>query len=192
VTTMFMDAGMDTGDIILQAPEPITEADTAGSLAERLAPIGARLLGETLDLLVKGTAPHRPQKAEEATYAPLLKREHGFIDWTQSAAAIRNRIHGCNPAPGAVALREGRPVKWCRARAEDAPAPENPGEPGVLLRIAAGGPIVAAGGGAVQLLELQPENRPRLSGDEYSRGYRVIPGERFTTPLDGQAVGSVP
>ena len=192
VTTMFMDAGMDTGDIILQAAEPVTEGDTAGSLAERLAPLGARLLVRTLHLLARGEAPRRPQDLAQATYAPLLKREDGFIEWTQPAAAIRSRIHGCNPAPGAVALRDGRPVKLWRARVvEEAPSLVPSPDSGMVIRIEAGGPVVAAGVGAVQLLELQPESRPRMSGDDYLRGYPLTLGQRFTSPPGGRRSRSV-
>jgi len=193
VTTMFMDAGMDTGDMILQTSVPVTDEDTAGSLSERLAPSGAQLLVRTLDLLSRGEAPHRPQDPAAATYAPMLKREDGLIDWAQPATAIRNRIHGCNPSPGALALRDGRPVKLWRARVEEeelvaGSAPE----PGTVVRLEAGGPVVAAGVGVVQLLELQPESRPRMSGGDYLRGYPLTRGQRFTPPPGGQPTGSVP
>jgi methionyl-tRNA formyltransferase len=193
VTTMFMDVGMDTGDIILQAAVPITDEDTAGSLSERLAPLGAQLLIRTLDLLARGEAPRRPQDAAQATYAPMLKREDGFIDWAQPAAAVRNRIHGCNPSPGAVTLRDGRPVKLWRARVAEEGADGASGfEPGTVVRLEAGGPVVTTGRGGVQLLELQPESRPRMAGDAYLRGYPLSPGQRFTPPPGGQPIGSVP
>jgi methionyl-tRNA formyltransferase len=192
VTTMFMDAGMDTGDIILQAREPVTDEDTAGSVTQRLAPLGARLLAETMELLARGGAPRQAQGPALATYAPMLKREDGFIDWTQPAAAIRNRIHGCNPSPGAVTLRDGRPVKLWRARVVgELPSALGPG-PGTVVRLDPGGPIVAGGVGAVQLCELQPESRPRMSGDDYLRGYPLTPGQRFTSCPGGQPNGSVP
>jgi methionyl-tRNA formyltransferase len=191
VTTMFMDPGMDTGDIILQARETISPDDTAGSLAERLAPLGARLLHETLERVERGDAPRRPQASEQATYAPMLKREDGFIDWSQSAEAVRNRIHGCNPSPGATAMREGWPVKLWRAQAVTT-IPSSGDEPGRVVGIEPGGPVVATGCGRVQLLEVQPESRPRLTGDEYVRGYRVTVGTQFTTSTSGQAIGSEP
>lgn len=192
VTTMFMDPGMDTGDVILQATEPISPEDTAGSLAERLAPLGARLLRETMDLLARGQAPRRTQDGERATYAPMLKREDGFIDWRQPADAIRNRIHGCNPSPGAVALKEGRPVKLWRARVVEDSDGSSGVEPGRVVRVDREGPVVAAAGGALLLLEVQPESRPRLSGEEYVRGYRLKPGSQFASPADGQGTGSIP
>jgi methionyl-tRNA formyltransferase len=193
VTTMFMDAGMDTGDTILQAAVPVTDDDTTGSLSERLAPLGAQLLVRTLDLLARGAAPRHPQDPARATSAPLLKREDGVIDWAQPATAIRNRIHGCNPSPGAVTQRDSRPVKLWRARVLEGGADGESGtEPGTVVRLEPGGPVVAAGGGAVQLLELQPESRPRMSGDAYLRGYPLTPGQRFTPPPGGQPTGSVP
>jgi methionyl-tRNA formyltransferase len=192
VTTMFMDVGMDTGDIIVQAEEPIADDDTAGSLAERLALLGARLLAQTLDMVGRGAAPRRAQDASLATYAPMLKREHGFIDWSEPAAAIRNRIHGCNPSPGAVALRDGRPVKLWQARIAEREPSATPPEPGVVIRLEPGGPVIAAGEGAVQIRELQPENRPRITGDDYFRGYPLHAGQRFTSPSDGPPVGSAP
>jgi methionyl-tRNA formyltransferase len=193
VTTMFMDAGMDTGDMILQTGVPVTGEDTAGSLSERLAPLGAQLLVRTLDLVARGQAPRRSQDPTAATYAPMLKREDGFIDWAQPATAIRNRIHGCNPSPGAVALRDERPVKLWRARVvENELAAGSAAEPGTVVRLEGGGPVVTAGVGAVQLLELQPESRPRMSGDDYLRGYPLTPGRRFTSPPGGRPTGSVP
>jgi methionyl-tRNA formyltransferase len=192
VTTMFMDPGMDTGDVILQTREPIMPDDTAGSLGERLAPLGARLLRETLDLLAHGQAPRQAQDPERATYAPMLKREDGFIDWAQPAAAVRNRIHGCNPSPGAVALRDGHPAKLWRAQVMDGGDSLPGAEPGVVVRVDREGPVVATGAGALVLLEVQPESRPRLTGEEYARGYRVKAGTRFTSPTDEQALGPIP
>jgi methionyl-tRNA formyltransferase len=190
---MFMDAGMDTGDMILRTSVPVTDEDTAGSLSERLAPLGAQLLVRALDLLARGEAPRRPQDPAAATYAPMLKREDGFIDWAEPASAIRNRIHGCNPSPGAVALRDERPVKLWRARVVEEELAAGPApEPGTVVRLAGGGPVVAAGVGVVQLLELQPESRPRMSGGDYLRGYPLTRGQRFTPPPGGQPTGSVP
>jgi len=188
---MFMDPGMDTGDIILQASEMISAEDTAGTLAERLAPLGARLLTETLELLAEGDAPRVKQDTALATYAPMLKREDGYIDWKEPATAIQNRIHGCNPSPGAVAERDGRAVKLWRARVDEQMGTPTSNDPGTVVRIERGGPLVATGSGLVQLIEVQPESRPRLSGEEYARGYRLVPGERFTTPSGGQAIGPV-
>jgi methionyl-tRNA formyltransferase len=192
VTTMFMDPGMDTGDVILQATEPVTPEDTAETLAGRLGPLGADLLCETLDLIARGEAPRQAQQGELATYAPMLKREDGFIDWRQPAVAIRNRIHGCNPAPGATALNDGRTVKLWRARMVDGDDSSLSSDPGTIVRVEKEGPVVAVAAGALLLLEVQPESRPRLTGEEYVRGYRLKPGSQFGSPVSGQETGSIP
>jgi methionyl-tRNA formyltransferase len=172
VTTMFMDPGMDTGDMILKVAEPIRPEDTAGSLGERLAPLGAELLVRTLALVESGAAPREPQDHDRATYAPMLKREDGAIAWASTAVEIRNRIHGCNPAPGAFARRQGETVKLWRAAAVAGAAGT---KPGTVLDT---NPLtIAAGEGAVQLLQVQPENRSRLDSAAYCNGYRVTPGE---------------
>jgi methionyl-tRNA formyltransferase len=172
VTTMFMDPGMDTGDMILKEALPIREDDTAGSLAERLAPVGGGLLVRTLELVQSGAAPREPQDSGRATYAPMLKREDGAVSWGASAVEIRNRIHGCNPAPGAYARRGEESMKLWRAEAL-APVPGS--APGTVLD--AERLVLATGDGALRLLEVQPENRARLDGDAFCRGYRVAPGE---------------
>jgi methionyl-tRNA formyltransferase len=176
VTTMYMDAGMDTGDMILQEREPIAPEDTAGTLGERLARKGARLLVETVRRIEAGSAPRVPQDNARATYAPLLRKENGAVDWSQPAAAVRNRIHGCNPAPGAFTTRQGQAVKlW---RAEVAERTEG-AAPGTVLEGSGAELLVQAGEGAVRLLEVQPESRARMSGAEYRRGYQVRAGERW-------------
>lgn len=179
VTTMFMDEGMDTGDIILQAREPIRPEDTAGELAARLAPLGAKLLVESVARIAAGDAPRVPQDAERATYAPLLAREDGAVSWEGDAPSIRNRIHGCNPAPGAYCVGpDGRALKLWRAEAvADAAGSATPGE---VLAVDERGILLACGAGALRLLEVQPESRPRQEASAYARGYRLAPGARFT------------
>jgi methionyl-tRNA formyltransferase len=184
VTTMFMDAGMDTGDVILQAREPIRPEDTAGDLAARLAPLGAGLLVETVRRIAAGDAPRAPQEHERATYAPLLSREDGAISWEGDAVSIRNRIHGCNPAPGAFALGpDGRVIKLWRAEVDETRRnlPGGSGEvaPGEILALDDRGVVVTCGRGALRLLEVQPESRPRQDALAYARGYRLSPGLRF-------------
>jgi methionyl-tRNA formyltransferase len=180
VTTIFMDPGMDTGDVILQAPEPIHPDDTAGSLGERLSRVGAGVLVETVARIAAGTAPRSPQEGERATYAPLLAREHAAVDWEADAETVRNLIHGCNPAPGAYAAWQGRGVKLWRAEVVDTGETTTSGHrPGEVLAVDERGVQVACGGGTLRLLEIQPESRPRLDGVAFARGYRAAPGARF-------------
>lgn len=177
VTTMYMDVGMDTGDMIYTAACPILPEDTTLSLAERLAPLGADLLVKTLADLEQGVAPREVQDAARATYAPMLKREDGLIDWTQSAVEIRNRIHGCNPSPGALARRGEEPVKLWRAEIVTGMDVLAPGTVLDAMQL-----VISTGDGALRLLEVQPENRGRVSGAEYARGYRVQSGEIWASP----------
>jgi methionyl-tRNA formyltransferase len=179
VTTMFMDVGMDTGDILLQASEPILPTDTAASLGERLGATGARLLVETLVGIEAGTIRRVPQDHDRATYAPMLTRDHAAVDWDRPAEAVRGLIHGCNPAPGAHARWQGRPVKLWRAAVATASSPSEHPAPGSVLTIDARSVTVACGTGAVQLLEVQPESRPRQDGGAFARGHRVAVGSRF-------------
>lgn len=172
VTTMYMDVGMDTGDMIYTAACPILPEDTTLSLAERLAPLGADLLVKTLADLEQGIAPREAQDPALATYAPMLKREDGAIDWTQSAVEIRNRIHGCNPSPGAFARRGEELVKLWRAEIVTGLEAAPPGTVLDAVQL-----VLSTGDGALRLVEVQPENRGRVSGSEYARGYRVQLGE---------------
>jgi methionyl-tRNA formyltransferase len=184
VTTMFMDPGMDTGDMILKASLLILPEDTSGTLIEKLAPMGAGLLVETLALLESGTAPREAQNAEAATYAPMLKKEDGAVRWEGTAEEIRNRIHGCNPAPGAYAQRQGTAVKLWRA---EVVAGETGVAPGTVLDAAR--LVVAAGKDAVRLLEVQPENRARITGETFANGYRVLPREVWENGLPADILG---
>jgi methionyl-tRNA formyltransferase len=172
VTTMFMDRGMDTGDIIEEVRTPVYPDDTATSLGERLAELGAALLARTLAEVESGTAARTPQEAALASYAPMLTKETGALDWKVPAAAIRNRIHGCNPAPGAICRRGDDTIKLWRAAASeiDSGAP-----PGTVLEVQP--LLIATGAGTLEVLEIQPPNRGRMSGPEYARGYRVSRGE---------------
>jgi methionyl-tRNA formyltransferase len=182
VTTMFMDAGMDTGDMILRAAEPIRPDDTAGTLTERLAPLGARLLVETVAAIQRRDAPREPQEHARATHAPMLKREDAAVTWDVPPDVLRNLIHGCNPAPGAFAAHGGQPLKVWRAEVVEG-APE--GAAGEIVALDRSGPVVATGSGAIRLLEVQPPSRPRVTGAEFARGARLSVGERLT---DGRSV----
>jgi methionyl-tRNA formyltransferase len=168
ITTFQMDAGMDTGAILLQRPMPIGAEETAGELAARLAVLGAELLVETLDRLT--TLTPRPQDSRAATLAPRLRKEDGLLEWTEPAAVLAARVRGLNPWPGAVALGPGGRLLIWRARAI-----AGVGEPGVLTAVA-GRLAVGTGAGLLEPIEVQPENRRAMEWDAYLRGARLGPG----------------
>ena len=174
ITTFQMDAGMDTGPVLLQRATPIGPDETAGDLAERLAALGAETLLETLDRL-EGLRPV-PQDSRSATMAPRLRKEDGSLDWTESAVALAARIRGVNPWPGAVTVAPSGRLRIWRAR----PLPGR-GEPGVLTPVD-GQVAVGTGAGLLVPLEVQPENRRPMAWDAYLRGARLAPGAPLGTP----------
>ncbi len=168
VTTMLMDEGLDTGDILLQEAIDIGPNETYGELSERLAWLGAQLLIRTLNGLEDGKVAPIPQDEELATQARSLTRQDGAIDWSQSAEDIVNRIRGCTPKPGAFTrICESEVKVW---RAVVASHEGKGGEPGEIISIDAEGIEVAAGTGSVRVLEVQPESRKRMSAADYARG----------------------
>ncbi len=172
ITTMMTDAGIDTGDILLQRATPIGPEETAGELFDRMAALGAETLLETLRQLEAGTLPRRPQNHDEATHFPMLTRETGRVDWTQPAAQVHNLVRGVNPWPGAWTLCDGQTMKLWRTR----PA-EGEGSPGTVLRAdGRQGLLVACGQGAVEVLELQMPGGRRMASADYLRGRRIQEG----------------
>ena len=172
VTTMFTDAGVDTGDMALKAETPIGELETAGELTERLAEIGANLLIETLKKLEEGTLVRIPQDHENMTYDPMLTKEMGVIDWSQSAADIVNRIHGLNPWPGCSTAVEGGRLKLLRA--EVAQGAGQPGE--IIVADPKQGLAIAAGEGAVRINQLQAPGGKPMNSKDYLRGHPMAVG----------------
>lgn len=187
VTTMFMDAGMDTGDIILQRVVPIDPDDTAGSLSAKLAAVAAALLVETLALVERGEAPRSPQNHERATYAPILPDEIAHLDFSQPAERLRNIIRALNPEPGAFAFFRGKRVKFWRAQVlsqwdggrgdkEEVMAKE---PPGTIVAVGKSHLLIATGDGFLIPMELQTEGRKVLPVAEWLRGTQPKVGERF-------------
>jgi len=174
VTTIRMDQGMDTGPILLQLEERIADGEDAGSLGDRLALLGGRLLVETLDGLEAGTLAPRAQDDDRATTAPKLRPEDEWIDWKEDAAAVYRRVRALAPDPGARTRFRGKILKVIRANEV-----EGSGEPGTLLDPVAGHPVVAAGSGAVVLEQVIPEGRRPMGGADFARGQRLEPGERL-------------
>jgi methionyl-tRNA formyltransferase len=174
VTTMRIDAGLDTGDMLLQAEMPIEANDTSETLAPRLAELGAELLVETLARAEAGLIIPVPQNHAEHTLAPILKKEDGQIDFHRSAAEIVNRLHGFTPWPGAFTQFRGKGFVVHSARVADAKI--SPGE----LRAEGERLLVGAGNStALELVEIQLEGKKRMSVRDFVNGYRPKAGERL-------------
>lgn len=173
VTTMRIDAGLDTGDMLQRAELEIGPDETAPELSERLAALGAELLIESLSLLERGRVVPEPQDDSEATLAPILKKEDGVVDWTQPASIIHNRLRGFTPWPGATTTFRGTGLKLIRARlATDSGL--GPGELAVRGKTLVAG---CGGGTALELIEVQPEGRKRVSGESFANGARLLDNE---------------
>jgi methionyl-tRNA formyltransferase len=176
ITTFQMDEGMDTGPMLLTASTPIGPEETAGELAGRLATLGAEVLVDTLARL--DTLAPIPQRHDEATMAPRLKKTDGAIDWTRPAREISDRIRGCNPWPGASAGTPGGPLRVWRARPIES---AHSAEPGTLVE-SGDSLAVASGEGLVLPLEVQPESRRSVAWAEFLRGARLGAGARLSAP----------
>jgi methionyl-tRNA formyltransferase len=172
-TIMLMDAGMDTGAILMRESVPIGIQDTAGELTERLSALGAKLITRALPLIASGTLTPVPQDGSKATLAPLLKKEDGRIDWTLSATDIHNRVRGLSPWPGAFSVLDGKTIKIIAAEAV-----AGSGEPGMLYERAGAVLDVGCGSGMLRILSLQPEGKKVMSAAEFLRGHR-IEGKKF-------------
>jgi len=173
ITTMLMDAGMDTGDILLTARTDITAEDTAQSLHDRLSIMGAELLIETLKGLISKTLSPMPQDDSQATKAPLLKKADGRIDWHRPAAALDCFIRGMTPWPGAFTFMGDRRLKIFAAK--PAPLPEE-AAPGTVVSRFTGELRVATGDQALSILELQEASGKRLPVRDYLTGKEVAAG----------------
>jgi methionyl-tRNA formyltransferase len=176
ITTFRMDAGMDTGDVLLSSATPIADDQTAGDLFTRLAVLGADLIVETLDRL--GELTPVPQRHEKATLAPRLKKSDGALDWARPAHDLVNLVRGCNPWPGATTPTPGGPLIVWRAVAI-AGAPD--AAPGTLVTHK-GSLAIATGGGLLLPTAVQPENRRPMPWADYLRGARLAAGTRVTVP----------
>ena len=168
VTTMFVNARMDAGDIIDRIVEPIRSEDTAGSLHNRLAQCGADLLARTIEALRQGSIRRQPQNEAEATFAPRIKKADGRMDWRLPATLIHNRVRGFNPWPGCFCeIPTMGVVRVLKARVEAGRS----AAVGAVLEAAGEGPLIQTGQDALRLLELQPEGRKVMSGAAFLRGH---------------------
>jgi len=171
VTTMMMDVGLDTGDMLLKRATPIDPDEDTSSLHDRLSRIGAELLAETVDLLAEGRLV--PEKQDDALtcYAPMLKKEDGEIDWGKDAPGIKNLVRGMTPWPGAYSYLDEKLLKVYRVQSAS-----GEGIPGEVLAAGRDGIEVACGEGSVVIHELQLEGKKRLPAAEFLAGCKLVPG----------------
>lgn len=176
VTTIFMDEGVDTGHILLQEEVPINKDDTAGTLHDRLAKVGAKLVIETLNQLESGQLEPEPQDPKTGSYAPKLERKDGEINWGKPSEEIYNQIRGMNPYPGAFTFYGGMRLKIHKSSMHKMKSSENPGQ---VIDFTNSGITVTTGDGLLELLEIQPEARKKMSGTDFVNGYDLKVGNRF-------------
>jgi methionyl-tRNA formyltransferase len=174
VTTMLLDSGMDTGDMLLSREVPIGAEDTGGSLHDRLAEVGASLLMDTLARLADGSLRRRPQDHSRATYAPIIHPEDCRVNWQEEAGRVSRRIRALDPWPGAFTLWQGKRLKLFSCRALPSRAVGT--RAGTVIASGAEGVDIAAGAGAVQIRSLQLESRRRLGAADFLKGYQLAVG----------------
>jgi methionyl-tRNA formyltransferase len=174
VTTMRIDAGLDTGEMLLRAETAIDPEETAIELGERLAAMGANLLVETL-ARIETLVPQK-QDASQATYAPILKKEDGLIDWSLPAAAIHNRVRGLLPWPGAFTKFRGQTLHIWKTSRRFLPFPDPAGR---LVRAGKSLRVICGDGSSLELLELQLEGKKRMGGEAFANGQRLQENESF-------------
>ena len=176
VTTMQMDEGLDTGDMLLETEVPIGADETGGSLHDKLAAAGAKLCVETLKALEEGTVTPRKQGESPTKYARMLDKELGRIDWSRDAASIERLIRGLSPWPSAYTLWEGKTMKIWAAEVLDG---DSALPCGAVADVTKTGFSVQTGSGLLRILELQIPGKKRMSADAFLRGYRMEPGTRL-------------
>jgi methionyl-tRNA formyltransferase len=182
ITIMYMDVGIDTGDMILQAKTPIAEDETGGSLYDKLAVLGADLLIEALDKIKLGTSIREPQDHSKATHVKIISKEMGNIDFKQPAIKIERLIRGLNPWPSAYTFINGKTLKLWQAEAlkiDDNNVTNNSVQPGEVIAVQKDAILVKTGDGILAIKELQLEGKKRMTADAFLRGYSVPVGSIF-------------
>ena len=183
LTTMRIDAGMDTGDMLLQTEMDIGPAETTPQLAARMSEAGAPLMVETLQGIAAGKLAPQPQQHDDATYAPMLKKEDGRIDWARPAKEIYNRMRAFTPWPGAYTTLRGRlchiVVDPVSNQGSEVSSPEGSGTPGTLRMTKAGLFVVCGGATELHVLSVKREGSKMLAAAEFASGARLTEGERF-------------
>lgn len=176
VTTMKMDKGLDTGDILLMKKVVIEQEDTARSLHDKLAEAGGALVLETIEQLQQGRLKFIPQNDAESTYAPKLTKEDGCLNWEQEAEALRNRVRGMEPWPGAFGFLKGKRLRFCKVETGPGEKKDIPGE---VMRVSDYGIEIGTLKDRIIVTEIQPEGKKRMDVKSYLQGYSVATGDRF-------------
>ena len=179
VTIMQMDAGLDTGDMLLVERVPIAAGETTGSLHDKLAALGGRLIVEALELAACGGLKPEKQLEAGATYARKIEKAEAAVDWSQAAEVIARRLRAFDPFPGAASAVNGETVKLWRGDVLPASSGEAPGR---IVAVGPGGVDVACGQGELRLTQLQRAGGKRLPAADFLRGFELRPGMRFETP----------
>jgi methionyl-tRNA formyltransferase len=175
ISIMRMEEGLDSGPVYLMRRIPIAAEDTAVTVHDKLAALGARCIVEALPVIADGTLEAVPQSEAGAIYAPKITKDEAAIDWRREAVEVDRQVRAYNPFPGAYSTLHGEPLKVWRA----AVAPGSPAPPGTILRADAQGIVVACGNGALRATELQRAGGKRLMAADFLHGLSLAPGERF-------------
>lgn len=176
ITTMMMDAGLDTGDMLLQTRLPIGPDAGCGEVHDRLATLGAQTLAETLSALAQGQLEPKPQPQAGVSYARNLTKHDGLIQWTNSASSIHNLVRGLNPWPVAYTQHAGKTLRVFSTRLLTNCEETVGAEPGCIIAVSEAGPVVQTGDGVLLLSEVQPASKRRMSGADYARGHGLTVG----------------
>ncbi len=188
ITTMFMDEGMDTGDMLLQEKVEVGPNETTGELWDRLKVLGGKLLVDTLKQIENGTY-KRIKQPQDATYAPMLDKEMSLIDWNKTNKEIHNLVRGLNPIMGAYSFIKGKKVKIWKTQIaqideicdpEECINNENKKEIPGMIYSTKPELVVKTGDGYIELLELQPENSKKMSAKDFLNGFKLEEGDLFT------------
>ena len=184
VCTIRLDEGLDTGPVLLCAETNIGPDETVPSVYDRLAELGSGLMLETVEAILGGTLSPKPQDDSQASFAPILKKQDGFIDWTMPAQRIHNRVRAFNPWPGTVTRLRGTVCKILQSRLDqDGAAPER-SEPGSIVVSKRALAAVCGDARLIEIVAIQPENRKPVSGADFANGARIQAGEKFQPVMD--------
>jgi methionyl-tRNA formyltransferase len=180
VCTMRVEEGLDTGPVYLYGKTKISPEENVPQLSDRLAIMGTKLMVETINGILAGTLKPVPQDHSKATTAPILRKTDGYIDWTAPASRIHNRVRAFNPWPGALTRFRGSMCKILQTR----PVPAHEGDPGTIGVDRRSMRVNCGENTALEILQLQPENRKPVTGLDFANGARIQPGEKFERLTD--------